>query len=223
MKISILSLITLSSLLVLSGCTSNTKLSRTWSDPNNKVAYKDIMVVAIADSEQNRRAFESFFVASFREKGIESLPSYTLISHKDEQELDGEKASFDAIIESAIKGSDIDAVLISHVAWIDEEEVYRPDLAYQPSYGPTVYQTTYVESSNGSMSSYYSSVTTNMQPGNFTLDRTYTLESNLYDVHTEELVWTTRSQTFAPESVDQIVREVSGLIIDDLVSRKLIQ
>ena len=46
---------------------------------------------------------------------------------------------------------------------------------------------------------------------------------NLYDVHTEEHVWTTRSRTFSPESVEQVVQQVSGLIIDDRISRKLIQ
>ena len=133
MKISNLPFIVPLSLFVLSGCTS-TKLSQTWSDPDNKTSYKDILVVAISDSEMTRRAYESFFVASLKQHGIDAL---------------------------------------------------QPD--------------------------YYAD------------DRTYTLESSLYDVRTEELVWTTRSRTFAPESVDQVVQEVSGLIIDDLISRKLIQ
>ena len=224
MKIYNLALSGLFSLLTISSC-SNTKLTDTWSDPRNTASYKDIMVVGVGESEQNRRVYESYFVTDFQEKGIKALASYTLISHADGQKLDGEKASFRSIIKSAIKGSDIDAVLISHVARIDEEEVYRPSLAtLPPVYSPTTYQSTYVETSNSSMYSYHASVTTNVQqPGYFTVGRTYTIQSNLYDVHTEELVWTSRSRTFAPETVEQITQEISELVIDDLISRKLIQ
>ncbi len=219
MKITNLALSGLFGLLVLSGCT-NTKLIQTWSDPHNKASYKDIMVVGISDSEQTRRAYESYFVANFQDQGIESLASYTLISHEDEQKLDGEKATFRAIVESAIKGSDIDAVLVTHLVSIQEEEIYRPSLDYQPVYGMPYYNAPYY----GSMYGYHGYVTTYVeQPGYYTEEQTYTLESSLYDVKTEELVWTTRSRTFAPDSIDETIHDVSNLIVSDLVSRKLIK
>jgi len=219
MKIYNLALCGLFSLLAVSGCT-NTKLIQTWSDPNNEASYKDIMVVGISDSEQTRRAYESFFVASLQDMGIESLASFTLINHKDELKLKKEKGSFRTIVESAIKGSEIDAVLVTHVVSIEEEDVYRPSLDYQPVYGQPYYNGSYY----GAMYGYHGYVTTYVQqPGYYTEEKTYTLESNLYDVKTEELVWTTRSQTFAPDSIEQTVHDVSGLIIADLASRKLIQ
>ena len=219
MKITNLALSGLFSLLVISGCT-NTKLIQTWSDPHNKASYKDIMVVGISDSEQTRRAYESYFVASFQDKGIESLASYSLISHEDELKLDGEKGSFRTIVESAIKGSEIDAVLVTHVVSIEEEEIYRPSLDYQPVYGAPYYNAPYY----GGMYGYHGYVTTYVQqPGYYTEEQTYTLESSLYDVKTEELVWTTRSRTFAPDSIDETIHDVSNLIVSDLVSRKLIK
>ena len=72
------SLIGLFTVFLLSGC-SSTKLSQTWSDPNNKSTYEDIMIVSIADSEMTRRAYEAYFVDSLREKGITALSSYTLL------------------------------------------------------------------------------------------------------------------------------------------------
>lgn len=207
------------SLLVISGC-SNTKLIQTWSDPQNKVSYKDIMVVGISDSEQTRRAYESYFVVSFQDQGIESLASYTLISHEDEQKIDGEKGTFRSIVESAVKGSDIDAVLVTHIVSIEEEEIYRPSMDYQPAYGMPYYNASYY----GGMYGYHGYVTTYVQqPGYYTEEQTYILESSLYDVKTEELVWTTRSRTFAPDSIDETIKDVSALIIDDMKSRKLIQ
>ena len=208
------------SLLLIYGCALNTKLTDTWSDPGNTASYNDILVVGISDSEQKRRAYESFFIASLQEKGIDSVASYTVIDHKEELNLEGEKGSFRKIVKSAIKGSDIDAVLVTHVVSIEEEDIYRPSLDYQPVYGSTYYNRPYY----GGMYGYHGYVTTYVQqPGYYTEERTYVLESNLYDVKSEELVWTTRSRTFAPDSMEQAINDISGLIIADLESRKLIR
>jgi len=178
------------------------------------------MIVGVAESEQLRRAYESYFADHIRDRGIDSLASYKLIDHKSELQIGHDKNSFRTIVESAIKGSDIDAVLITHLVSIEEEDVYRPSLDYQPAYGAAYYTTGYYEDLHG----YHGYVTTYVQqPGYFTHENTYVLETNLYDVKTEELVWTTRSQTFSPESMDDAIKELTGLIIDDLVSREIIQ
>jgi len=215
-------------LFLVSGCTTNTKLTGTWSDPDNKASYKDIMVVGISDNEQKRRAYESFFVASFQDKGIGSIASYTVINKKEKVSLSGKKGAFRKVVESAIEGSNIDAVLVTHLVSIEEDEVYRPSLDYQPIYstgyggrygGGAYYNRPYY----GGMYGYHGHVTTYVQqPGYYTEERIYVLESNLYDVASAELVWTTRSQTSAPESIQQAVKEISSLIISDLEERKLI-
>jgi len=207
-------------LLAVSAC-SNTKLSQTWSDPDISAPYNDIMVVGITESEQLRRAYETYFADHIRDRGMQSLASYKLIDHKSEMELSGmDKNSFRTIVESAIKGSDVDAVLITHLVSIEEENIYRPSLDYQPAYGPVYYETEYY----GNMHGYHGYVTTYVQqPGYFTHEQTYILETNLYDVKTEELVWTTRSSTFAPDSMDDAIKELTGQVIDDLVSRNIIQ
>ena len=206
-------------LFFMSAC-SNTKLSQTWSDPDFSASYNDIMIVGITESEQLRRAYETYFADHISNRGMQSLASYKLINHKSEMALSQDKESFRTIVESAIKGSDIDAVLITHLVSIEEEDVYRPSLDYQPAYGSTYYTTGYY----GTMYGYHGYVTTYVQqPGYFTNEQTYTLETNLYDVKTEELVWTTRSRTFSPESMDDVIKELTGLIIDDLVSREIIR
>mgnify|MGYP001828686552 CR=1 FL=1 len=206
-------------LLVISACT-HTKLSQTWSDPDIKTTYSNIMIVGVSDSEQLRRAYETYFADHIRERGAQSIASYKLISHKDEMELGDDKNSFHSIVKSAVEGSDIDAVLITHLLSIEEDEIYRPSMEYQPAYGPVYYTATYYDNMHG----YHGYVTTYVgQPGYLTNEKTYLLESNLYDVKSEELVWTTRSKTFSPESMEQAIEELTGSIIDDLVSRKIIQ
>ncbi len=207
-------------LLLMSGCASNTKLLNTWSDPDNTASYGDILIVGISDSEQKRRAYESFFIANLQDKGINAVASYTVIDNKEELNLQGEKGALRKIVKSAIKGSDIDAVLVSHVVSIEQEDIYRPSLDYQPVYSSAYYNRPYY----GGMYGYHGYVTTYVQqPGYYTEEQIYVLETNLYDVKSGELVWTTRSRTFAPDSMEQAVNDISNLIIADLVSRKLVR
>jgi len=192
--------------ILLTAC-ANTKISQSWVDPENKRVYDDLLIIGVSNSEQNRRAFESNFVESLQAYGAEAQASYKLIKSS-------EKIDRDTVTKS-IKGLDVDGVIITHVVGVDEETVYRPSMDYMPMYGGGYY---------GGMYSYYPHVNTYVtSPGYYTTHSTYTLESNLYDVETEELVWSARSQSFAPESVQEVIVDLTKLLIDDLDDKHLIK
>ncbi|VAW52759.1 hypothetical protein MNBD_GAMMA05-547 [hydrothermal vent metagenome] len=193
------------SALFLSSC-ANTKISQSWVEPNHKKAYNDILVIGIAESQQNRRAYESYFVEELQTVGVEGEASYKLVK---DSKIDRE------IVTKAIKGLEIDAVIVTHLVGVDEETVYRPSMDYMPMYGGGYY---------GGLYSYYPHVNTYVhRPGYYTTHETYTLETNLYDVESEELVWSARSRTFAPESVDEVITDLTKLLIKDLSEKNLIK
>jgi len=191
--------------LLISSC-ANTKISQSWVEPSHNKVYNDILIIGIAESEQNRRAYESHFVEELKAIGIEGEASYKLIkSNAIERE----------IVTKAIAGMDIDAVIVTHVVAVDEETVYRPSMDYMPMYGGGYY---------GGLYSYYPRVNTYVhRPGYYTTHETYTLETNLYDVESEELVWSARSRTFAPESVSEVIIDLTKLLISDLSEKNLIK
>jgi hypothetical protein len=192
--------------ILLTAC-ANTKISQSWVDPDNKRVYDDLLIVGVSNSEQNRRAFESNFVESLVAYGAEAQPSYKLI--KSNEKINRET------VTKAIKGMDIDGVIITHVVGVDEETVYRPSMDYMPMYGGGYY---------GGLYSYYPHVNTYVtSPGYYTTHETYTLESNLYDVETEELVWSARSRSFSPESVQEVIVDLTKLLIEDLDDKHLIK
>ena len=195
----------LCSVLLISSC-ANTKISQSWVEPNHKKAYNDILIIGIAESEQNRRAYESHFIEELKAIGVEGEASYKLIKgNKIERE----------IVTKAIAGMDIDAVIVTHVVGVDEETVYRPSMDYMPMYGGGYY---------GGLYSYYPHVNSYVhRPGYYTTHETYTLETNLYDVESEELVWSARSRTFAPESVSEVIIDLTKLLISDLSEKNLIK
>lgn len=191
--------------VVLSACT-NTKLSQVWSDPDANKTYHNLLIIGVAESEQNRRAYESHFVAELEAIGVKAVASYKLI--KSDVKIDRES------VGKAIKGLDIDGVLVTHLIGVDEETIYRPSMDYMPMYGGGYY---------GGLYSYYPHVNTYVhRPGYYTTHETVMLETNLYDVESEELVWSAHSRTFSPESVDEIIVDLTKLIIKDLQSKHLI-
>lgn len=209
-------------LLAIAACT-HTKLVQTWSDPENKTVYKSILVVGVSDSEQTRRAYESYFVSNLQKHGVAATASYKLISHKDDMAIDGEKAAFENIIKKVVKGGDVDAALVTHLVNIEENAIYHNyptyGSAYGPAYGPQYYTAAYYSDVHG-YHEYVSNYA--LQPGYISEEDTYVLESSLFDVKTEELIWTTRSKTFAPDSIDEAIKDVTDLIIADLNSKHVI-
>jgi len=193
---------------LLSSC-ANTKLSQSWVEPDNKKVYKDLLIIGIAESEQNRRAYESYFLEELRAIGVEAEASYKLMksSVKIERET----------VLKAIEGLNIDGVIITHLLAVDEETIYRQSTGYMygGAYGGGYY---------GGMYSYYPHVNSYVHnPGYYTTHETYTLETNLYDVKSEELVWTARSRTFSPESVDEVIVDLTKLLINDMAEKNVIK
>ncbi|NOQ87598.1 MAG: hypothetical protein GQ550_01625, partial [Gammaproteobacteria bacterium] len=184
-----------------------------WVEPSNTKSYKDLLIIGIGESEQNRRAYESHFVEELTAQGIEGVASYKLIKSNEKIERD--------VVVKAIDGLGIDGVIITHLVAVDEETIYRPTMGYgYGGYGGMGYGGGYY----GGMYSYYPHVNSYVHnPGYYTTHETYTLETNLYDVESEELVWSARSRTFSPESVQEVIVDLIKLLINDLEDKDLIK
>ena len=195
-----------STVLFLFSCAS-TKISQSWVEPGNKKTYKDLLIIGIGESEQNRRAYESYFVEELKARDIEAEASYKIL--RSNEDIDRNT------VAKAIEGKQIDGVIVTHMVAVDEETIYRPSMDYMPMYGGGYY---------GGLYSYYPHVNTYVhQPGYYTTHETYTLETNLYDVETEEMVWSARSRTFSPESVSEVIVDLTKLLINDLEEKSLIK
>lgn len=193
------------SVFLLFSC-SSTKISQSWMDPDHKKSYSDLLIIGISESEGNRRAYESHFVEALRSRGSEAEASYKLI--KTNQKIDRNS------VAKAINGMGIDGVIVTHMVAVDEETIYRPAMNYVTTYGGVHYSGLY---------SYYPHVNTYVhRPGYYTTHETYTIETNLYDVESEELVWSARSRTFSPESVNEVIVDLTKLLIKDLSDKNLI-
>ena len=200
------SFLLVSTVFLLASC-ANTKITQSWVEPDNKKSYSDLLIIGIGESQQTRRAYESYFVEELIANGTEAEASYKLIKSSEEIERN--------TVVKAIEGLDIDGALITHMVAVDEETVYRSGASHTYAryggYGRSMY-------------GYYPHVNSYVSsPGYYTTHETYTLETSLYDVVTEELVWSARSHSFSPESVDEVIVDLTKLLIKDLKEKGLIK
>jgi hypothetical protein len=168
-------------------------------------AYKgkpasDILVIAITGNEDSRRSFERKFVAKLKSVGVEAISSEDAIPMPPDLKLTKE------MILNAVNQFENDAVIITHLIDKEEKEVVtRGGQAYRGYYG-----------------FYYSRFSYANDPGYSSISKTVRLETNLYDVKTEKLIWSGQSKTWSKDSKYQIINDVIKVVVDELQKNKLI-
>jgi len=192
-----LKLISLISLLFLTACTG-TSIVRDWHAEDFETGYSNFFIIAISDSQQNRRIFENLLVTKLKDLGIEATPSYTLISSR--ETIDKETV-VSAVTESEI---DFDAVLVTYL--VDTEtEVHYQDSPITETY-------------SGSPDTNMLSSTLIGTRGRYNVDEIIELKNDLYDVAARELVWSINTRTRGAESIDELIIQVTETIRDELLS-----
>ena len=110
------------------------------------------------------------------------------------------------MILNAVNQFKNDAVIITHLIDKKEKEAFtRGGQAYTGYYG-----------------FYYSRFSYANDPGYSSTSKTARLETNLYDVKTEQLIWSGQSKTWSKDSKYQIINDVIRVVVDDLQKNKLI-
>lgn len=186
-------------LLMVFGITScsSTKIVEHWKDPEHSGKFADMLVLSLNHSDTRRRVFETGFDNALEKRGIKSTASYELIPNHDDLSKDS--------IKAAITGTGIDGVLVMRQVKVKKEDRYVPprvDYVGDPFYG--------------SFYGYYGAFAPIYTPGYVTEDTTVHLETNVYAVDGEKLVWTGKTESFNPSNVDTLINELVTTILGEL-------
>ena len=182
---------------------AGTKLTHTQVDKSRQgKPVSNILVIGVTykEKEMVRRSFEDRFVSQLRAAGVEAISSGDAISIPADLMLEKDE------ILKAVNKFNNDAVIITHVVGKEEKETYtRPGRArtYGGYYG--YYGWAYARA-----------------PGYSTRSTSYRLATNLYDVITEKLIWSGKSETLNPDSTKQMIDDVIRVVIKDLQENNLL-
>ncbi len=184
--------------LVIAAC-ANTRPVGEWSKEDFSGKLNNILIIGVTSRSTRRRVFEDKFVEGLAALKVNATPSYELI----ESSLYLSRK----VVEKAIEGQDMGAVLVTRLAGVNEKEVYRaPDN----------------QNENLSYFSYYDKAWQQSNDGYYEQYRVVTLETNLYDTRSGELVWSMQSETIDASKPRQFIEDQIRLTINTLAKRGLI-
>lgn len=198
-------------LIMATGCTSSSKITSSWKAENIQSRnYNKILVLGLMNVPDRtiREKMEEHLVGDLKILGYNAVCACEEFNPK----------TFDNMTEEAaiheLKNSGVDAVLT--IVLLDKQKE-RKYVAGSIFYSPYGY---YYNRFWGYGSTLYRRIYT---PGYYVSDTKYFWESNLYDMATQQLVYSAQTQSFNPDNADVLGHEYSKLIIKNMTKQNVLQ
>jgi hypothetical protein len=176
--------------LALGACGSTTFTS-TWKAPGAtgiSPVGKTVAAVFMTRDEGRRRAAEDTMARDLTERGAHGVAGYTILPEN--VQVDAEKA------RALLKDAGVNAVVISRVVSKDTQINYTPGTTF-----PTYYGGFGPYWGRGWGAAY--------DPGYLTTDTIVSVETTLYALPQDKLLWASTSKTTNPGDLDTLLNEVA--------------
>jgi hypothetical protein len=192
----------IAALLWLAACNTTTFVS-TWKAPDAHAinpAGKTIAAVFVSRDEGQRRAAEDLLATDLTQRGAKGVAAYTILPNPVKGDAEAARA--------ALKAAGANGAVIMRVVGKDKEVNYSATTSpsYYGGFGPywgygwgSAYQTT--------------SVTT---------DTIISVETLVYSLETDKLLWASTSRTTNPENLNNLIYDVADATSKEMVKQGLI-
>lgn len=191
-------------------CATSTKITSSWMAPVEKVAQKadKILVLAMLPEKDRamRESIEQELTKSLQAEGYQAVSAFAAFGP---QSFKGQN---EQQVMAQMKDLNIQRVITVAMLDKEKERTYTPGrVDYFPSIGYNPFWRRYVY--------YYDRV---YNPGYYSNSTNYFVESNLYDVGSNRLLYSVQSKTFDPSSMEDLARTYSKAIIKDMEKNGII-
>jgi len=182
--------------MLIAGCSPSTKIVKSWQEPNATLqanATNKILVIAMVKDETSRRVIEDELVKRMNKNAV---ASYTFVTPDMLKEASGEKLS------DKLSQDKYNYVVLIRLADIEKETSYVPGTTtgYYGGYGRYY----------GYGAGMYST------PGYYTTDKNYFIETTVYSVDPDKLLWTGTTKTVKPDKIKKAVNEIADVVSDKM-------
>jgi hypothetical protein len=177
--------------LFMSSCASTT-IEKSWKDPSASVSNTSenkTFVIALVKDETSRRVIEDVLVQRLNNNGDASYKSITtdMLKNANENSLD-----------QLLKNGKYTHILLMRLADVEKDTYYveGTTTAYYGGYGRYY----------GYGAGYYSS------PGYYTTDKNYFVETTVFSIKENKLLWTGTTKTVNPTNMDRTINEIADVV-----------
>jgi hypothetical protein len=195
--------------MTLSAC-ATTGFVSTWKAPDAtplQVSGAKVVAVAMVRNEASRRAAEDALAREITARGAQGVAMYSIAP---DARPDNEQA-----VRAALERAAVDGAVVMRPVGKDKEIVSTPVTYAGPMYG--AYWGGYYGYGWGSPWGYGP-----VAGGEIRTNTIVSIETLIYSLRQNKLVWAGQSKTTNPEGVDQLVRETSALVAQELQKQGLI-
>lgn len=175
----------------LASCGPSTKIEKSWMEPGSSVspaASNKTLVVAMVKDETSRRVIEDQLAKRI---GAGAVSSYTIMP----------SGSEDALKQKVTEGN-FTHILLMRLADIEKETSYVPGTTtgFYGGYGR------YYGYGYGMYST----------PGYYTTDKNYFVETTVYSVNPDKLLWTGTTKSVNPSKIEKAVNEIADAVTEKM-------
>jgi hypothetical protein len=186
-----------------SACASNSRFVSSWKAPDaTPLDFRGAKVVAVVmmQNPASRREAEDTLAREITKRGAQGVALYTIV--------DDEGIKDDATSRAALEGAEVKGAVVMRPMGTDKEVVSTP------SYGGPMYGSYY-----GGYSAYgWGSA----WPGEVYTNTIVSVETLVYSLDQNKLVWGGQSETTNPDNVDELVKDLSAAVTEELQKEGLI-
>jgi len=210
MKLKIFSLLLF--IFIMYGCGPSQKITGSWASPEAKSfgPYTKVFVMVLSQNKTANYNIESQMAKILISKGFKVVKSNDIYPPSFSATQDFTKEQ----LAESIGKTGCDAILMLALLDSKEVETYNPGTVYAPvNYG---YYGGYYSYYNH----YYPQV---YSPGYYSVDKTYYLEANMYDLKADKLVWSIQSEARNPKDLSSWFKDYSVMLMNHLKSKGLNQ
>jgi hypothetical protein len=198
----------LAGLLLLASCGTSTTFVDTWKDPEAKpVTFKKIVAIAVVQDETNRRIVEDQICKNIKNPNAQCVRSWTILPQ--------DKASDVEFAKQVILGEGFDGAIMMRLVGVDEKTRHITT-GYVASYATTPYYNPFWGYYNYAWPMVY-------QSGSTDITQMVRVETNIYSVTEERLLWSGISETMDPTSIRRMVDEIAAEAIVILRDEGLVE
>lgn len=173
-------------------CSPSTQVLKSWKDPASSVSPSDtgkVFIIAMVKDETSRRTVEDELAKRVKGRGV---PSYTVMP------ADVLKQEDPKGLEAELKSGGYGHVILMRLSNVENEVSYVPGTTtgFYGGYGAYY----------GYSSHFYSS------PGYYQVDKNYTVETIVYSVNPEKLVWGGTTSTINPSNLKKTINDIADIV-----------
>lgn len=203
--------------LVFISCSSSQKVLSSWVNKEELKGkkYSKVFIAVLTQNTSSKTILEYDLAATLNEQGYQTVKSTDALSGSFR---DNPNLTKDDVL-AKVRETNCDVILTVTLLDSKTETRYVPGTSVYAYYAP--YPAYGYYGGFGTYYGYYAPAI--YSSGYYTTDKTYFLESNLFDAATEKILWSVQSSTYNPDNIKEFSSRYCKLLVSQAKDDELLK